>query len=271
MYESHWGLARKPFEEAVDAESYFPSGPHQGALLKLRYAVENRRGAAVLTGAAGVGKSMIVQRLFNELEDEHQPRKQIVFPQFSHDELLAYVAGELTDRLPSKQKAKNVKDIQEFLTENGADRHAVIAMDEAHLIHHPETLETLRLLLNFQANDQPCLTILLVGQPQILAYLSRNPGFDDRIAVKCLLRPLNRDETFQYVNHRLESAGASTGIFDDEAKSGVFEFSGGTPRRINRLCDMALLIGFAEGHETIGYRQIADVSEEIVSIRPEAA
>lgn len=271
MYEEHWELARKPFEDTIDDDLYYPSAPHQGAILKLRYAVENKRGAAVVTGVAGVGKSLLIQNLFTKLDDEYSPRTHIVFPQFTSDQLISYLAAEICHK-SAQQLQENVRTLGDFLIENGsAGKHAVLAIDEAHLLGDPESLEALRLLLNFEHEGERCLTLILIGQPQILAYLNRCPGLDDRVAVKSLLRPFSQAETIEYIEHRLRAAGANRPIFDEAARAAVFQFSGGIPRRINRLCDLALLIGFAEQHSEIGPQQIKSVADEIVSVRPEAA
>ena len=81
MYEAYWQLASKPFEDATDTRFFFPGQACQAALLKLRYAVENRRGAALLAGPSGCGKTLLVQAVLRQLPDHCLPRPQLVFPQ----------------------------------------------------------------------------------------------------------------------------------------------------------------------------------------------
>ena len=109
----------------------------------------------------------------------------------------------------------------------------------------------------------------MVSQPALLPILDRMPELDERLAVKCLLRRLSQEETFSYVHHRLQAAGCRRQIFDDGALEAVHRLSHGTPRRINRLCDLALLIGFAEERDMIGCQQIEAVSEELVAVAPD--
>src|SRR5918996_3550679 len=96
MYLAHWSLAARPFENSSDARFYFPGPSQQAALLKLRYAVENRRGAAILAGEAGLGKTLVAQTLVRQLADTFRPRVHIVFPQMPPEQLLAYLADQLT-------------------------------------------------------------------------------------------------------------------------------------------------------------------------------
>jgi type II secretory pathway predicted ATPase ExeA len=272
MYESYWQLTQKPFENCCDPRFYFPDESHQAALLKLRYAIENRRGAALLAGASGSGKTLVVGMLRTMLGDTCAPFVHLVYPQMATDELLAYLAGELAGTLepqtPSVQQS--VRQIEHFLAGNAQQgRHAVVAVDEAHLLGDSHTLEALRLLLNFQPEGQQGLTLLLVGQPGILPMLDHLPQLEERLAVKCLLRPLNLQETAQYVTHRLKAAGAARTIFDAPALETLHHLTHGVPRRINRLCDLSLLIGYAEERTSIGSSQIEAISEELVTVVPE--
>jgi type II secretory pathway predicted ATPase ExeA len=268
MYECYWQLDSKPFENSSDTRFYYPSESHQGALLKLRYAVENRRGAALLSGASGLGKTLLIQALLRQLPETYSPVVRVVFPQMPPDQLLAYLAdeisGERTGQTPTIQQS--VQRIEQFLAHNvQARRHAVIVIDEAHLLEDVRSLETVRLLLNFEQSAQTPLTLLLVGQPSLLPTLDRTPELDERLSVKCLIRRLTLDETASYVNHRLHAAGAKRTIFTDEAVESLHHASQGVARQMNRLGDLALLIGFAEERAQIGVEQIEKVAEELLS------
>jgi general secretion pathway protein A len=273
MYESYWKLARKPFENAHDAKFYYPSESHQGALLKLRYVVENRRGAALLSGPAGVGKSLLIRSLFRVLPESVAPRTHLVFPRMPGDQLLAYIADELTGQPPTHDVAtakQSVHRIQTGLTENAeAGRHAVLVIDEAQALLDADTWELIRLLLNFELDTGPAMTMLLVGQGEMLPAIERVPSLEERLAVKCILRPFTCEETVSYISHRLSTAGGQHTIFADSSMDAIHQLSGGVPRRINRLCELALLIGYAEQRETIEVDQIDAVSDELLTVSPE--
>ena len=163
-----------------------------------------------------------------------------------------------------------VRRIERFLAENaGQGKHAVVIVDEAHLIESGHTWEALRLLSNFESDGHPGLTLLVAGQPGLLPILDRMPHLEERFGVKCLLRPLGEQETAEYVHHRLRVAGATRDCFEPEALSTLYHLTQGIPRRINRLCDLALLIGYAEGCSSISGEQLEAVSEELVTVTPE--
>lgn len=272
MYESHWQLTSKPFENTSDTRFYYPSESHQSALLKLRYAIENRRGAALLVGASGLGKTLLVRALARQLSEENSPLVHLVFPQMPPPQLVAYLADELTGArgMPSVTIDQNVRRIATALEDNAeAGRHAVLVVDEAHLLADCESLETMRLLLNFEHKSRPALTLVLVGHPALLPALDRAPELDERIGVKCLLRRFSIEETISYVTHRLNAAGARRPVFEPAALEVVHQLAHGIPRRINRLCDLALLIGFAEERKSLTAALIEAVSDELVAVTPD--
>ena len=272
MYEAYWQLQRRPFDPGADPAAYYPGEAHQAALLKLRYALEGHSGGALLAGPSGCGKTLLVRMLAERMPEEYSPFVHLVYPQMPTAELLAYLAAEL--QAPELDGGTSidisVRRIQQLLAENAAaGRHAVVAIDEAHLLEGNRTFEALRLLLNFESEARPGLTLLLVGQPGLLPLLGRMPQLDERLGVKCLLRPFTVEETMSYVQHRLAVAGAQRSIFAPSALEAIHRLTLGMPRRINRLCDLALLIGYAEEQKVLGEAQIEAVSQELVTIAPE--
>lgn len=270
MYEQHWNVLQKPFDNYLERAWYYPAECHQGAMLKLRYAIESHRGAAVLAGGAGMGKTLMVNQLLGLLPRSFAPAVHLVFPQMPADQLLSFLVQELCGGEISEPSDQNIVRLKRFLAENSeAGQHAMVAIDEAHLIQDRKSIEMLRLLLNFQSAGKSDLTLLLVGQPQLLASLERLSGFEDRIAVKCLLRAFTADETAGYISHRMTTAHAERIVFTDDAMQAIHELAHGTPSRINRLCDLALLIGFAEGKSDLDAGDIAAVSRELFSVAEE--
>ena len=275
MYSQHWNLERSPFENTLDPEFFFPSQSHQAAVLKLRYLIENQKGAGVLVGATGSGKTYVTRRLAHDLKQQAGPWLHISFPQMSPDDLLSdfaiRLAGESVKAgLPPHSllpRSSALRIIEQSLEEHTrAGRHPVIIIDDAHLIEDPSTLQTLELLLNFQQVPQRAFSLVLLGDRLLLSRLSRLPRFQDRLAVRAMLQSLSADETARYVRFRLEIAGARSSMFDADALEQIAELSGGVPRRINRLADLALLVGYADGRQRLTVSDVTNVSEELAVV-----
>lgn len=274
MYENYWKLQRPPFDSSPDESLFFPSESHQATLLKLHYLVEHRKGSGLVVGGSGFGKSTLLHVLGKELNDTQCPLIPILFPQMTATELLAYIADELgspsdTDR-ESLTLDRIVHRIQVSLTAyNERKQHPVIAIEEAHLIDDPLVFQALRLLLNFQPRNGGAFTLILSGQRDLLSRVRRLPQLEERLTVKCILRPLTYEETLGYVAHRLRISGLDQPPFEAAAFDTLFELSGGIPRRINRLCDLALLVGYADGSTVISAAQMEAVSEELTAVAPD--
>jgi general secretion pathway protein A len=273
MYLDYWQLTQQPFEPVADGAGFYPCEAHEAALLKLRYAVENQRGAALLAGPSGSGKTMLVHLLSEGLAERFQPVVHLVFPQMSGRDLLVYFAeqfGAPAADPPRHTVEESVRRLEFFLTQNAQQgRQALAIVDEAHLLEDCGALETLRLLLNFQSGGRPALGLLLVGQMNLLSAVGRLPSLDERVAVKAMLRAFTPEETGGYVNHRLNTAGAKRELFTPDAIEAIHYLSHGLARQINRLADLALLVGFADRLPRLGAPQIEAVSEELVAIGSE--
>ena len=273
MYERHWNLNGRPFENWCDSRFYFPAEVHQTAVLKLRYGIENRRGALALCGDSGMGKTMLVDALIGSLDDDIHPVARIVFPRLSGDQLLGYIAEELTGEAcaTGENPLKSLRRIEHFLTENVEDdQHALVIVDEAHLLTNPEQLETLRLLLNIRGRSidaEAAWTLLLVGDATLLGLVERNHALDQRMSVKSVLGRFSLDQTIAYITHRLSVVeGDAAAIFTTPALESLHVRAAGIPRRINRLADLALMVGYAEDLSIIDAPQIESVHQELVSV-----
>lgn len=273
MYENHWNLTRRPFEDWVDDAGYYPSEAHQTSLLKLRYALESRRGTLVLGGDSGMGKSLLIDRLTAQLPEALAPTATIAYPQLSGDQLLGYFTDKLTGEPgPADEPPRlTLARLESFLEQNiQRDRHAVVIVDEAHLLNDSDQLETLRLLLNLPATTtglqaEAAWSLILVGQTTLMNLVEQHRSLGERVSVKCLLHRFNADETAGYLQHRLGAAGGDIDkVFSPEAVEAVHLRSAGIPRRIGRLADLALMVGFAEELPRVEAAHIEGVHRELV-------
>jgi general secretion pathway protein A len=271
MYQSYWGLNARPFDQRADAAFYYPAEGHQAAIVKLRYALENGA-AAALAGAAGTGKTLLLTTLERQLGQRGFVFARLSYPLLSPRELLAYLADELAPERSSLNSPAPPLDQCLRRIENELDRLAaqqkrpVIAVDEAQVIDNPHMFEALRLLLNLESSNRPGPALLLVGQTRLLTTLARAPSLQERFMAICLLPLLGSGETAAYIAHRLQAAGRMQELFDASAIEAIHAYAQGTPRRINRLCDLALVVGYAEERQSISAEQIEAVAEELTGI-----
>jgi len=269
MYEQFWGLKEKPFENTPDPRFLYASPQHEEVLSRLVYIVRENKGAAMLTGVFGCGKTLLGRALAKELDKDIYRMAFISNPYLSYEELLMHIVYNLGGESSPPNKSEvfvNVilEKLNDILINNMRDgKRTVIVIDEAHIISDKKVWEEIRLLLNFQLDDRFLLTLLIMGQPELKKIIDANKEFSQRIAVKSHLGSLTEDETKKYILHRLEVAGRVEPVFTDEAYKEIFNKTGGIPRRINHLCDLALLSGSGDGVKLIGKDIIKDVSNDL--------
>jgi type II secretory pathway predicted ATPase ExeA len=268
MYEEYWGLKEKPFENTPDPRFLYYSPQHEEALSRLMYIVKERKGAGMLTGVFGCGKTLLAHALLKELGGDIYRIVLVNNPKLSHIELLMDIALKLgASGLPAKKTellANLLLDsLNEILENNLRDgRETVVIIDEAHMIKDEDVWDELRLLLNFQTESRFLLTLLLMGQPELQKIIEANKPLLQRITIKSHLESLSPADTSAYVKHRLKIAGREKEIFTPGAISLIYEKSGGIPRRINQVCDMSLFAGFGEKVKSIDEKIIQEVMKD---------
>lgn len=258
MYEAYWNLKEMPFENTPDPRFFYRSLQHEEALERMSYVIQYKKGGGLLAGVFGCGKTVIAQAILNELNSEKYRYAYINNPLITAEELLRSIVRRLKSiTLPDKKTEFSADYFLELLEQilfnyNREGKEIVVIIDEAHIIEDAKVFEELRLLLNFQLQEKFLLTLLIFGQPELISKINDYQPLEQRIAIKCHLEPLNFEETLAYIIHRLSVAGRLTPIFTEEAIRMIYEYSGGVPRRINRLCDICLLAGFSKSVEMVG-------------------
>ncbi len=277
MYESHFRLVRRPFLESVDPAWYVPLPGHEALLRRLRYALEHSGGPAILHGPGGSGKTLLARRLASQLDATgiHLP-----FPALPAADLLNLLAEGLgMPPSPSATPGESLRRVRTGLAALALQgRRAFLIVDDAQTIRDPSTFEALRLLLNFATDGPPDLMVLVVGTTELLDDLP--PSLADRLAARCLAAPLIASESSQYILGRLAAASGSASasaseppsasesarpaaLFSPAALASLHYHAAGLPRRLNRLADLALLVGYAQDLPLVDAPTIAVAAREL--------
>ena len=281
MYAPFFGLTQAPFSIAPDPHMLFMSERHREALAHLLYGVGGRGGASggassgagggfvLLTGEIGTGKTTVC-RCFLEQTPDTCNVAYIFNPKLTVIELLQSICEEFRIAPPKYRLLPTIKDyvdpLNAFLLQaHGAGKNNVLIIDEAQNLS-AEVLEQLRLLTNLETSERKLLQIVLIGQPELRTMLQR-PELEQlaqRVIARYHLQALTEAETTEYIAHRLEVSGLKGALpFDRQALKRIHHFARGVPRRINLLCDRALLGAFSSGQATVSTRIVDKAAGEV--------
>lgn len=264
MYTQYYGFSEKPFNTTPDSKFFFPSAKHTETLNSMLYAITERKGFVVITGEIGAGKTTVSRTLINKLNASTKVAI-ITNTHLSSRELIAALLEELEVEYKPGSKQKMLSQLNAYLIKQlEADINVVLIIDEAQNLT-PTVMEEVRMLSNLETEKEKLIQIILVGQPQLKTKLSspKLEQFKQRIAVYYHLNPLNRQETQEYILHRLKLVSQNgVGLFNQTAVDRIFEYSKGVPRLINLICDSALLSGYVEGTKQITDKIVNEAIEE---------
>ncbi|HBU08047.1 MAG TPA: hypothetical protein DEA99_02355, partial [Candidatus Omnitrophica bacterium] len=233
MYNDYWGFKEKPFENTPDPRFFYCSAKHEEALMRLLYAVQERKSSAMLSGECGSGKTLLSRIILNRLMNKEEYKVALVVnPAIPLLELLGEIVYQLGGENPAgERKIDILRRLNEILYSVSQDgKHTVIIIDEAQTISEDSVFDELRLLLNFQVNERFLLTLLLLGQPELREKIEATRQFKQRLALRYHLTTLTEVETKAYIGHRCLVAGKESPPFSDGAYKLIYEYSQGLPR-----------------------------------------
>lgn len=265
MYENYFGLRQRPFNMTPDPEFLFFTEKHREAFAHLIYGINERRGFIQITGEVGAGKTTLCRALLSEF-DERTRIALILNPYLSATELLRSINEELFIDAEGETNKELLDVLNRYLIEQHArGTNVVLVIDEAQNIPD-ETLEQIRMISNLETVKDKLIQIVLVGQPELREKLAsrRMRQINQRITVRYHLAAMSRTETAQYVLHRLRVAGATNRPrFSHDALDLVYRYTGGVPRRINALCDQALLAAYVRETDVVDRALVVRAQREL--------
>jgi len=264
MYESFFGLSDLPFRLTPDPKFLFMSAKHREAFAHLVYGISEGSGFVAITGEVGAGKTTLIRALLAQAANDITV-VSIVNPVLTSTELLQTVNAELG--LPSRSNSRKelLEELAAFLGRNKEQgRRTVVIVDEAQNLD-PVVLEQIRLLSNLETETDKLIQVVLVGQPELQGLLQRHDlrQLNQRVTERWHLDKLDREESFEYMRHRLRVAGAQAELVDAKALELVYRFTGGVPRLMNILGHRSLLVAYTRSRGRVGAPEVAEAAREL--------
>jgi general secretion pathway protein A len=265
MYEAYYSLEDPPFVLTPDPRFLLRSKGHHEILAALLYGITSQKGLMALVGDVGTGKTTLCRALLRDLPDNIQSAL-LLNPHLSDVDLIATLLDDLGVERRGSTKGELMATLSQHLLAAGSEGKTVLVIvDEAQQMS-VECLEQVRILSNLETPTRKLLQILLVGQPELEAKLRLNElrQLDQRIGIRCYLKPLPRKETYRYVEHRMRVAGLPGALpFTRGALAQIYKFSHGIPRVINLVCDRALMAGYSSRVREITPRLVASAARNL--------
>jgi len=259
MYLSYWEFQKFPFENVPDPNFLYLSRYHEEALSRLLYIALMRKGGGLLTGEIGCGKTTLTQALLDRLSEDRFDVGLITNPSLEPKEFLQEVLYRFNVSDVPKSKVEILQIFNNRMFRNMKEgKENLLIIDEAQTIQYA-TFEEIRLLLNSRLNERFLLTIILVGQPELRIKIKGMDQLEQRLPIRYHLIPFNFKETACYIIFRQKKAGSKRNVFSRQAVERIYEHTKGVPRKINNMCDLALLIGYNQKRKIIASKIIENI------------
>lgn len=269
-YLEYWGFSKHPFSLSPDPAMLYLGSQHQEALMRLKYGVASNKGGVLLISEnAGDGKTTVLKRLMEELNEDYAGQIKIAFidhPTLTVNQMIAEIARQLGVTRVRKEKIDNLNALRVKLGElHETGMKSLVIVDEGQmLVHKPDILQELRILLNFCVSDTFLLSFIFSGQKPLEGAIKRMPEFWQRLPVRFFLKNLDVRDTGDLIRFRVRAAGQfERELFTQTAIEGVHRFSQGIPRVICSIADLALLVGFSQRSQKIDFSEISQATTDM--------
>lgn len=260
-----FGLEKSPFSSRTDPGGLFWSLQARETLAEVFHGIESREAFIVLTGEVGTGKTTLVYELLGGLSQQGVPAAFVFNSHVDSSQLLDLIVDDFEILSRSGEKSDSLSRLKTWLLARHREHGTpVVILDEAQGFS-VQTLAAIRLLLNLERSGERLLQVVLAGQPELLEKLKLPElrQLRQRITAHCRTLPLTSEQTYGYINHRLQAAGATLeSVFSSDAVKAINFYSKGTPRVINLLADRALLNAGATQVRPISASVVEDVARE---------
>lgn len=275
MYENYYGLHERPFDLTPNPRFLFMTPGHREALCTIQYGITGRKGVTLLLGAAGTGKTTLINAALQRQEGHHARAVFLTNPTLTREEFLDFLAHEIgLSEQAAHSKPQFLRELNATLVERlAAGIITALIVDEAQALSD-SLLEEVRLLANMETPTEKLLPVVLVGQQELADRLNRRElqQLKQRVALRSVLSPLSAHDTAAYIAERIRIAGGDVQtVFSPDAVAAVYECSSGVPRTISVVCDNALVNGFALDERPLGRGVIVDVCRDFDLPMPNAA
>jgi type II secretory pathway predicted ATPase ExeA len=250
----HFGLSQDPFRNEPRLRDFIETASNGRALKRLDRALRQAKGLAVLVGEVGSGKTMVLRRLLERLEEEIFEASMLVMFNGAGESswIIARFAKQLGVEAPAPEREGLLAQIYDCLAivrEDG--RHAVLIVDDADELTSPRARTEIAALLKLEYEDRRLLSLIVAGPPSLEAAIAQDPALAHRTDVKVRLEPLDAEGGAAYLARRIEQAGGDPAIFEPDATQALQKLGRGLPGLMNTLADNALFEAFLCGRKRI--------------------
>jgi type II secretory pathway predicted ATPase ExeA len=251
----------RPFPSHPRVERYFPAAAIEDARRRLGRAIERGDGPGLVIGAAGMGKTLLLQALAAQFHERFDVVLLGCARLCTRRALLQAILFELglPHRLRDEGRLR-LTLLDHLLSSKETPTQLLLLVDEAQTL--PVTLlDELRVMTNLADRGVPLVRLVLAGSPALEETFASPEleSLSQRLAARSYLSPFSREETAQYIRTQLHASGAAVDeVLRPEAWEAVFEATDGVPRLVNQLCDRALLVATAENCKRLDRRIVQD-------------